>query len=207
MKRPQIIGLTGGIATGKSTVSQIVKDRGYPVICADKIAADVVKKGRPAYRKVVALFGRDIIRKDGELDRKKIARRVFKDARLKQKLEAIIHPEVANQINDHIRRLRGQNVPLIFLDVPLLFEAGMEALCNKTICIASTQHLQIERLKKYRGMTHAHALDRIRSQMPLEHKIQKADFVIWNNKSKTELKEETDKLLKKLLSQAMLDLS
>lgn len=191
----KIIGLTGGIATGKSTVTKLIRKSGHPVICADEIAHDVVKQGKPSYKKVIKLFGKDILQKNKQLNRQKIAKLVFTQPKLKRKLEAIIHPEVRKEMNRKIKYYITKKKPLIFLDVPLLFESKMAKMCHKTICIATTLKLQIERLKRDRNMARKHALDRIRSQMPLREKINKADYVIWNKGTIRELSSRLKRFL------------
>lgn len=198
-KTSLIVGLTGSIATGKSSVAAIFSASGFPVICADEIAHRLTRRDGLAYGKVLRLFGQDFLTADGDLDRQKIAERVFRDAKSKRALEKIIHPLVRDQMLRLIRQFAG-SAPLVFLDVPLLFESGLDRLCDATVCVMSSQKNQITRLKKFRGMSRSHALSRIRSQMPLKEKARRADFVIVNNNSKTELKKRTLKVLSELLS-------
>lgn len=191
----KIIGLTGGIATGKSTVSKFLKKWRFPIICADTLAHDVVKPNKAAYKKIVKTFGKHILLQNKTLDRSKIAKIVFDDVKLRKKLEKIIHPEVRKEMHRLIQFYKKKKNPLIFLDVPLLFESGLNKICDHTLCVAATQNLQVARLKKYLGMTHKQALARIQAQMPLTIKIKKANFVIWNTGTKKELEKKTKKWL------------
>ncbi len=186
---PTIIGLTGGIASGKSTAADILRDMGEVVVCADAIAHDVVKKGKPVLKKIQKEFGNDIIKR-GSLDRKAMAEVVFKSPKARKKLEAIIHPYVKKEIKKIITVFKKRKSPRLFIDVPLLFEAGFDKLCHKTLVIAASQKLQIERAKKYRKMTRAQALARIKSQMPMAKKAKKADYVIRNVGTKRELRSQ-----------------
>lgn len=192
-----IIGITGSIATGKSTVTAILRAQGYPVICADKIAHTLTERGGKAFRKVASLFGKDFLKPDGEINRQEIAKLVFRNKKKRQSLEKLIHPLVQSEIRRLIRK-HAKTSKFIFLDIPLLFESGMDRLCDATICVASSQKNQIARLQKFRGMNRSHALSRIRAQMPLKDKIRRADFVLKNNSTKADLKRETLKLLNKL---------
>jgi dephospho-CoA kinase len=191
MPKTKIVGLTGGIATGKSTVSNILKKARYPVICADKIAHQVVKPGNLAYQKIIKIFGKEVLLKNKTLHRSKIAKIVFTNPEMRRKLENAIHPEVRKEMHRQITSYKKQGKEIIFLDVPLLFEVGLNKICDRTLCVAATQNQQIQRLKKYRKMARAEALTRIRSQMPLKQKIRKADFLIWNTGDKTLLRKKT----------------
>lgn len=196
MPKTKIIGLTGGIATGKSTVSAILKKWHYPVICADKIAHDVVKPGKLAYKKIIKIFGDKVLLKNKTLNRSKIAQYVFTDLKMRRKLENVLHPEVRWEMRRLIALYKKQKHKIIFLDVPLLFEAGLDKICDHTLCIVATQSQQIQRLKKHRKMARTEALKRIRVQMPLSAKIKKADSVIWNTGNKILLRKKVTAWLK-----------
>lgn len=190
MPQTTIIGLTGGIATGKSTVSNIFRKQHHPVICADKIAHEVVRPGKLAYKKIIKVFGDKILLKNKTLNRSKIAQDVFTDPKMRRKLENALHPEVQKEMRRLIALYKKQNHKIIFLDVPLLFEVGLDKICDHTLCIAATQSQQIQRLNKDRKMVRAEALKRIRAQMPLRDKIKKADSVIWNTGDKIQLRKK-----------------
>lgn len=198
MPRTKIIGLTGGIATGKSTVSNILKKWHYPIICADKLAHEVVEPSKPAYKKIIKVFGKEILLKNKKLNRSKIAKLVFANPKMRRKLETAIHPEVRKKMRQLITSYKRQNKKIIFLDVPLLFEVRLNKICDHTLCIATTQNQQIQRLKKYRKMVRTEALKRIHSQMPLRDKIKKADSVMWNTSDKSVLRKKVAAWLKPL---------
>jgi len=195
--KSMIVGITGGIATGKSTVTKLIRKKRFPVICADEISRDLTKRDGAAYKKIVKQFGTEILTKNKTLNRQHLANLVFTNKAKKKKLESIIHPLVRNEIFSQIKKLEKKH-SIIFLDIPLLFESGWEKLCNATICIYANQKTQIERLKNDRGMTATHARDRIRSQLPLIEKKKRADHVINNNGTLASLKISLNSLLKSL---------
>lgn len=197
-QKTKIIGLTGGIATGKSTVTKFLRQRKLPVICADEISHHMTQKGQPAYRKILKEFGEDYLLPNQEFDRKKLASLVFHNQKAKKTLENIVHPLVRKEIKKQIAKSRKSNEPIVFLDIPLLFESGWEKICDATICIYTTQKIQIERLKKTRGMSRQEILVRIHNQMPLQEKCEKSDFIVRNVGSRTELKKEIKKILKSI---------
>lgn len=190
----KIIGLTGSIASGKTTVTKYLRKRGYPVICADEIAHAVTNL-KSVLKKITLAFGKEVLFKDGSLNRKKMALIVFSDEKKRKELENIIHPAIRQEIFAQIKNLEQKKCPLIFLDIPLLFENGWEKICDKTICVATSKALQLKRLIKNRGMTRKEALARIASQMPLKEKIKRADFVLNNRGTIAELHGEIKKIL------------
>jgi dephospho-CoA kinase len=174
-----IIGITGGIATGKSTAAKILRDKGYSVICADTIAHQLLKKTKTTARQILNHFG--------TLNRKKLAHVIFKNPQAKKKLESIIHPAVIRETKKQIAALKKKQHRLIFLDVPLLFESGMDKLCDKTICVWAPKKTQIERMLKKRKMTRKEALSRIKAQMPLRQKMKKSNYIVKNASTPSEL--------------------
>jgi len=192
-----IIGLTGGLATGKTTVAEILRSLGHVVVCTDAIAHEVVKPGQPAFKKMVKEFGETIL-KDGALDRTKMAELVFAKPVKRKKLEAIVHPYVRKEVKKVMAVFKKQGLKTLFIDVPLLFETDFYKLCDQTICVIAPQHVQIERAQKYRKMTKKESLARIKSQMPLKTKAKKADFVVNNHGTKQSLRAEIKKTLKSL---------
>jgi dephospho-CoA kinase len=179
-----VAGLTGGIATGKSTVAAIFEEAGARLIDADRIARKAVRKGSPAYRDIVAHFGTDILFGDGEIDRKRLAAIVFNNSSEQRALERIVHPQVKQEV-DRTVALIGRQEPdaLIILDIPLLFEAGMQPGLNAVIVVYAPEHLQIARLMARDGLTEPEAIARIRAQMPIESKRALATHVIDNSGS------------------------
>ena len=183
------IGLTGGIASGKSTVAELLLGWGCFLADADEISRRALDPGTVCYEQTVDAFGRDILRPDGTVDRKKVAGIVFSDEKALATLNGIIHPYVFDQ--DPGR--------LIVWDVPLLFESGYDADVARTVVVTASQKLRIQRIRMRDGATRAEALRRIRSQMPDREKVRRADYVISNNGTFEELEARTRKVFDELL--------
>lgn len=178
------VGLTGSIASGKSTVSSIFRHAGAQIIDADQIARDVVRKGLPAWRKIVAHFGPRVLMADGNLNRASLAEVVFNDPVQKRHLNAIVHPYVNRRIKELTRQYQKEQPDgVLVLDVPLLYEVGMEKDLNKVIVVYVPEVLQLQRLVKRDGLSEQAARTRIRAQMSMEEKKQRADIVIDNSGS------------------------
>lgn len=179
-----VVGLTGGIATGKSTVAAIFEEAGARWIDADLIAREAVRKDTPAYRDILAHFGPKVLQPDGEIDRKRLGAIIFKNPTEQRALERIVHPEVRKEINRGIAEIRQQTPSaLVIVDIPLLFEAGMRQGLDAVIVVYAPEHLQLERLMARDGLTRPEALARIRAQMPIESKKALATQVIDNSGS------------------------
>ena len=174
-----LVGLTGGVATGKSTVAKMFKRCGAVVIDADQLARDVVKPGKPAWRAIVTLFGRTVLNPDRSLDRQALGSIVFRNRTKRRQLERIIHPRVAREQQRLVRRvaIRKPHAVVIY-EVPLLFEAGADKRVDKTIVVTADRETQIMRLKKRNHLSRAEALRRIQAQMSLSKKVRLADIVI-----------------------------
>lgn len=179
-----IAGLTGGIASGKSTVSRFFSDAGARIIDADRIAREVVRKGTPAHAEIVAAFGTKILLPDGEIDREQLGDMVFSHPEARKRLNAIVHPRVSERSAETIAAI-GQQKPdaVVILDVPLLLEAGMERDLAEVIVVYIPESVQLERLMKRDGIDEKAAMARIRSQMPIEEKRRRATIVIDNSGS------------------------
>ncbi|MBX3326513.1 MAG: dephospho-CoA kinase [Nitrospira sp.] len=174
-----LIGLTGGVATGKSTVAKMFKECGAIVIDADALAREVVRPGKPAWREIRRRFGQSILNADRTINRQALGSLVFNNPMQRRVLERIVHPRVAReQIKLTREATRNDRHAVVIYDVPLLFETGIDKRVQKTIVVTADQNTQIVRLKKRNGLTRAEALRRIRSQMPLTQKIRRADMVI-----------------------------
>ncbi|AKU26026.1 Dephospho-CoA kinase [Geobacillus stearothermophilus] len=175
------IGLTGGIASGKSTVSAMMRELGLPVIDADEAARAVVRPGEEAYRQIVTAFGPGILRADGEIDRAKLGAIVFNDEQQRKVLNAIVHPAVRKKMlaekEAHIR----SGAKTVVLDIPLLFESGLTHWVDKVLVVYVDDDVQLRRLMARNGFTEEEALARIRSQWPMAEKVKRADAVIDNN--------------------------
>jgi dephospho-CoA kinase len=192
------IGLTGGIATGKSTVCRILTDLGIPVIDSDSLAHQAMEPGTAGYETIVSRFGREILHPDGTVDRKALGAIVFADPAARQALEQIIHPLVIAEIEGRLQAARERGERLVVVEVPLLFEAGMAGLFDQVWVVSTAAAVQRERLHHRNGFTAEHAERRIAAQIPLSDKEGKADRIINNNKGFSELKSEVLKALQSL---------
>jgi len=177
-----IAGLTGGIATGKSTVSKILKEAGAVIVDADLIAHEVVEKGTPAWKRIRDEFGDQILLDDEEIDRDKLGDIVFNDSEKKELLNGIVHPAVFHEIGERIKKIE-QDSPdaVVILDVPLLIEAGMQDGFTDVILVYIPEEMQVKRLMKRDNFSEQDALARIRSQMPIDEKKNIVDIVIDNS--------------------------
>jgi dephospho-CoA kinase len=179
-----IAGLTGGIASGKSTVSAFLEDAGAVIVDADKIAREVVQKGQPAWREIVGAFGQTILLPDGEINRVLLGDIIFNDPAQKQLLNRIVHPGVISETASRLTEIeRNQPNPVVILDVPLLIESGMDTGLSDIIVVYIPEPVQIQRLMGRDALTQSQALARIRSQMPIEEKKKRATIVIDNSGS------------------------
>jgi len=174
-----LVGLTGGVATGKSTVARMFKQCGAVVIDADQLARDVVKPGKPAWREIVTLFGKTVLNQDRSLNRQALGSIVFRNRTKRRQLERIIHPRVAREQQRLVRRVAKRKPhAVVIYEVPLLFEAGVDKRVDKIIVVTADRETQIMRLKKRNHLSRAEALRRIQAQMSLSKKVRLADIVI-----------------------------
>lgn len=171
----QIIGVTGGIASGKSNVCNIIEQEGYPVIDCDKITAELSVQGGLLYNVIVKEFGEDFLLDNGDLDRKKLAKKIFNDSKSKEVLDKITHPIIYEEVK---KRLDKISDGLVFLEAPLLYESKFDNICDKIICVFLQKRLQVQRLMDREGIDEDYALAKIHSQMDLYIKKSLADFVI-----------------------------
>ncbi|MFP7171861.1 dephospho-CoA kinase [Terribacillus sp. 7520-G] len=189
-----VIGLTGGIASGKSTVSDLFREYDIPVIDADVVAREVVEPGEPALAAIVDAFGAEILLPDGTLDRPKLGGIIFRDPQKREVLNGIVHPVVRERMTAERDRLKSKH-PAVVLDIPLLFEGKQLHLVDKVVVVCVDPQVQLERLMLRNSLTEQEALDRIGSQMPLDDKAARADAIIDNNGSREETKEQLKQLL------------
>ncbi|WP_042354824.1 dephospho-CoA kinase [Bacillus rubiinfantis] len=176
-----VIGLTGGIASGKSTVSNIFKEMKITVIDADVESRLAVNIGEPAYERIVASFGREILSENGEIDRSKLGSIIFHQEKQRQLLNEIVHPEVRKRMNEKITKAKQNQDPIIVLDIPLLFESKLTFMVDKTLLVYVDENVQLHRLMERNQLSAEEAMARIQSQMPLNEKVPLADAVINNN--------------------------
>ena len=194
-----LVGLTGGVATGKSTVAKMFKHCGAVVIDADELARDVVKPDKPAWRQIVKTFGKTVLNPDRTLNRRELGAVVFGNRTKLRRLEHIVHPRVAREqtrLARHAARKDPQAV--VIYDVPLLFEAGVDKRVDKIIVVTADRETQIARLKQRDVLSRAEAIRRIRSQMSLAKKIQRADHVLSGTLPRPSLRRHVGQLLKQL---------
>ncbi len=194
-----LVGLTGGVATGKSTVAKMFKQCGAAVIDADQLARDVVKPGKPAWRAIVTLFGKTVLNPDRSLDRQALGSIVFRNRMKRRQLEGIIHPRVAREQQRLVRRVAKRKPhTVVIYEVPLLFEAGVDKRVDKIIVVTADRETQIARLTKRNNLSRAEALRRIRSQMSLAKKIQQADHVLNGTLPRPSLRKQVGQIFKNL---------
>jgi len=174
----KVIGLTGGIACGKSTASAYLKELGACIVDTDGISRATTKKGGKGYYAVLEHFGRDLLLENGEIDRRKLGGIVFADEKKRQELNALIHPIVIEESKEQMQAARDAGYKVCILDVPLLFESGMETLCDETWLVYVPREEQIRRINERDGLEEKAAAARIDSQMPLEEKMRRADRAI-----------------------------
>ena len=191
-----ILGLTGGIATGKSTVSRYFSDKGFAVVDADVVARRVVEPGTEGLANIVAHFGTEIIQTDGTLNREKLGAMIFADAKKRETLNSLLSDLIRRAIMADTATLVNANQPLIVLDIPLLYEAGYETHCDAVMVVYTTEEVQRKRLMGRNNLTEEEALNRIASQEPIEAKKNRADIVIDNNGTLNDTYEQVETWLK-----------
>ncbi|PEE39188.1 dephospho-CoA kinase [Bacillus pseudomycoides] len=191
-----VIGLTGGIASGKSTVLQMFRELHIPVIDADIIAREVVEQGKEAYKEIVDVFGEEILQADGELDRPKLGSIVFHNEEKRLRLNKIVHPAVRKEMNVQKDMYIKEGMQAVVLDIPLLFESKLTSLVDQILVVAVAPSTQLERLMKRNGFIEEEAKARIDSQMSLVEKITLADKVIYNDGTIAETKAQLHRILK-----------
>jgi dephospho-CoA kinase len=174
------VAITGGAGSGKSTVARMFQELGVPVLDADAAARRAVAPGTPAWQELSRLYGPEYFRADGELDRAKVAARVFADPEEKRRLEAVIHPRVAEEIKARLQELEAGGAPLALVEVPLLFEAGLDSAYDKVIVVEADLSDQVQRLSARDGRSAAEIEGILKAQLPLKDKVKKADFVVDN---------------------------
>lgn len=194
-----LVGLTGGIATGKSLVSEILRGLGAYLIDADKIAREVVEPEKPAWLEIVEFFGKDIIKKDKTINRKRLGEIIFNDPLKKRKLEEIVHPKVIEEENRMVKEyLKIKPDGIVIIDAALLIEAGSHKRVDKLIIVYADKETQVKRLLERDGLSRTDAEKRIASQMPLDKKVKMADFVIDNSKGIEGTRRQTIDIFNKL---------
>lgn len=190
-----LLGVTGGIATGKTTVVNILKELGAPVIDFDILARQVVEPDKPAWKEIVAYFGEQVLQEDKHLDRKKLSDIVFRDIEKRKKLESFTHPRIHAEFVAQLSEIVEKDPDAIVqVDVPLLIEGNLQYMFHKTLVVYVPEEKQIERLVDRDGISKEEAADRLKAQLPIDEKVGYADFVIYNDKSLQETRAQVEKL-------------
>ena len=200
----KVIGLTGGIGSGKSTVSQFLAELGAVVIDADKIGHDAYKPNTEIWRQVVAAFGNQIVTPSGEINRNKLAGIVFGNPELLARLNQIMHPRIYDTVKTQIGEYRRQGVSLVVLEAPLLLEAGWTPLVDEVWVTVASESTVLRRLKEQVGLSESEALARIHSQLSSEERVKRADVVINNDGNLDELKARVKELWGKMAFDTLL---
>ncbi len=194
-----IVGLTGGVASGKTVVSQVLREEGAYIIDADQIARELVQPYKPAWIELLRAFGKEILQEDGSVHRKRLADKVFADPEQRKRLNQILHPRIKEEMDRRTKEI-GQKDPeaIVVIDAPLLVEVGEHREMDRLIVVTTTQTQQIERLRLRDGTSREEALRILSSQMSMEEKAALADFVIRNERSLEETKEKARGVFREL---------
>ena len=192
------IAITGGAGSGKTTVLRMFQDLGAPVLDADQSARDAVEVGKPAWEELRAAFGLEYFREDGSLDRAKMAHLVFADPQARARLNHIVHPRVAQEIRERVQDLARQGADLVMVEVPLLFEAGLEKNYDAIIVVSTETAAQADRLRArdHRGAEEITGI--IEAQWPLQEKLARADYVVDNRGSLKDTRRRVKNIWEKL---------
>jgi len=196
-----VVGLTGGIASGKSVVSKMLRELGAFLIDADELSREVMLPHKRCWEKVIVSFGREILQKDLTINRKKLADFVFNDPKRLSKLNSLVHPEIMRLIEEKLEEIKREDAQaIVIVDAALLAETGMYKKFDKLVVVHARQNTQLKRLMARNGISQYEAQKRIDSQMPFDEKVKLADFVIENDGSLKETRKQVEKVFKILSS-------
>jgi len=200
-----IVGLTGGIVSGKNTVAKMFKDLGAKIVDADELGHKVILPHKPSWEKIVKLFGKDLLKEDLKIDRKKLGRIVFNNQKLLKKLNEITHPEIIKLIRKEIslvknKTLKNRKEKILIINAALIYEAKIDNLMDKIIVVYINEEKQIERLMERNNLSAQESLKRIKSQTPLKEKVKMADYVIDNSNSLDKTREQVEKIWENFVS-------
>jgi dephospho-CoA kinase len=194
----KIIGITGGIGSGKSIVSRMIKARGFPVVDLDELAHEIIEPGKPAYEKIISRFGQDILDSDRRIERRRLGAVVFQDAGARKDLEAITHPEISRLLLEKIEGYRSAGAEMLFLEIPLLFETGMDSWIRPVIAVKCPEGVCLLRLAERDGFSASESQARMKAQMDPDEKARRADFMIDNSGGLDETRAQLDKVINEL---------
>ncbi|MBD5429041.1 dephospho-CoA kinase [Lactobacillus sp.] len=192
------LGLTGGIATGKSTADHFFLKKNIPIIDTDQIAHALMAKNQASYQAIIRHFGKGILAEDGEIDRKKLSAIVFNDKNQLNRLNELTHPLILNNMKEKMIQYQAQDIPFVILDIPLLFEGNLTSYCTATLLITAPFQLELSRLMARNNLNEVDARKRIASQMPLAKKEKLADYVIENSGTINDLENKLSSLLEEI---------
>ena len=197
-----LVGLTGNIGSGKSTVAQLLSERGATIIDADVLARRAVEVGTPAHKAIAERWGTSVLAADGSLDRSALRRTVFSDPAQLEQLNAFVHPEVERMRAALVEQARARGDRLVVCDIPLLFERRMTDLFDRIVLVDAPRPMRLERLVRQRGLKESEAMDMIVAQMPAEQKRARADHVIDNDGTLAQLDARVSEVWGALLAEA-----
>ncbi len=194
-----LLGVTGGIASGKTTVANMLEELGAPIIDFDVLARKVVEPGKPAWKEIVDYFGKQVLQEDGQLDRKKLSGIVFRDMEKRKKLESFTHPRIHQEFVKQVNDIAAKNPSAIIqVVIPLLIELNLQYIFHKLLVVYIPREKQVERLMKRDGITEEEALNILKAQLPIDEKVGYADFVIHNDGTIEDTKKQVKELWEKL---------
>ena len=196
-----LLGVTGGIASGKTTVANMLRKLGAPIIDFDLIARQVVEAGKPAWKELAEYFGKQVLKENGNLDRKKVSKIVFGDMEKRKKLEGFTHPRIHKEFVKQVNEIAEKDPEsIIQVVIPLLIELNLQYMFHKILVVYIPQEKQIERLVERDGITEDEARNILKAQLPIDEKVEYANFVIHNEKSLKETKKQVEDLWRTLKS-------
>lgn len=202
-----IVGITGGIATGKTTITRMLQSRGAITFSADEAARAILYKDGPAYMQVISTFGERIITESGEIDRALLGSIIFQDEGSRLALNAITHPQIRRLLCDQIESAKYDFPPpnIVIAEIPLLYEGHLESWFEHVVVVAASVTVQTNRLVQRNQLSETQAVKRIQAQMPLAEKIARASYVVWNDSDFKELSPQVDNLWKNLVERTSPD--
>lgn len=195
----KVVGLTGGIASGKSSVSKMLADLGVMVIDLDQIAREVVEPHKPAWQEIVEYFGEEFLLSDRTIDRKALGEMVFTNPEDREKLNEITHPRIVKELFKIIEKYRREKQELVIVDAALLFETKMDGWLKPVIVVNANEEEQMKRLQDRDGYRREQTLRRIQAQMPLKDKVKLADYVIDNSGSLEDTRRQVEEIWRKIM--------
>jgi len=195
----KVIGLTGSIGSGKSTVANIMRQMGVAILCADTAAKKVVEKGATAYKKIIKTFGQKVVNKDKSLNRTRLGEIVFSSEAKRKVLNSIVHPEVINELKKEISRMETLQRKVVVLDIPLLYEEGLEELCHKVVVVYAPEPMMEKRIFLRDNLARDEIRKRIASQLSIEEKKKRANYVIDNSADLAKTQSQVEWVLREIM--------